>query len=96
MDTPAPDISRGYPSAGERIGPAWREIWGLLNADNWADGNGLARMIADRHGLSPSTVGHLLSAARRAGILEKRMQRRRGWEGGQPTAHYRVRTGDTP
>ena len=75
ISTSAPDITPGYPSTGERIGPTWRDVWTALRR-TWPDWR-TSIEVADlpsvaRHGLDPKTIGNLLAAARRAGLLEVR------------------------
>ena len=66
----APDWSRNYPSAGERIGPAWRAMWAALGDDEWHDSKALAMAGELAGGCAHKTARNLLFAAARAGILD--------------------------
>lgn len=90
MKTDAPNISGTYPLAGERIGPAWREVWAMLSRTAWVDGADLAYSLAPRYGLQPKTVKGLLNQARTAGLLDVRLRRNPGRK--RATAQYRVKS----
>jgi GTP-sensing pleiotropic transcriptional regulator CodY len=79
------NISGAYPLAGERVGPAWRDIWAELDK-GWTDGPTLAARVAQAHGLERKTVDNLLRAGRKAGVLESRVEGRPGLQ----RAQYRV------
>lgn len=71
MSTPtAPDWARGYPSKGERIGPAWRAMWAALGDDGWHDSKALAMAGELAGGCAHKTARNLLFAAARAGLLD--------------------------
>jgi hypothetical protein len=89
MNTEAPNIAGEYPLAGERIGPAWRAAWRMLDREQWINGGDVAAAVAPRCGLQVETVKNLLSSARRAGLLEQRIQRAHGRS--RASAHYRVK-----
>jgi len=65
----APDFAPGYPSKGERIGPAWDAIWRLLADGQARDRFEIERAIRDPWELSPLTVRNLLQQARKCGHL---------------------------
>jgi hypothetical protein len=73
MDTEAPDFKTGYPSRGERIGPAWKVIWKSLPPRGWVVGVDMARSLAESVDLHPTTIKNLLWGACRAGHLEKKI-----------------------
>lgn len=85
----APNFSGNYPLGGERIGPAWRDMWRVLAGAQWVRSTAVTDAPSvTRHGLDPRTVSNLLRAARTAGVLEVRYRR-----GGKPSrrrAEYRV------
>lgn len=85
MRTEAVNFSGTYPLAGERIGPAWRECWKLLEAGRWTSGNVLARDVAPRFDLNEKTVQNLLREAKKAGQLQMKLK----LTGGRNVAHYR-------
>lgn len=68
----APDITEGYPSRGEKIGPAWVDMWAWLTAQGlgWTDGTDLARRTAENHEVAESTLRNLLTSAARENMLE--------------------------
>lgn len=76
-----------YPLAGDRIGPAWRECWRLLNRVTFMDGVELAERVSAVTAVQGKTVAGLLWRAEKAGILEKRLRRA---SGGRRRAFYRV------
>ena len=73
----APDITPGYPSGGERIGPAWADLWSYLvtHPRVWHLGLTLAGDIAQRHDLAIQTGLTLLSSAAGNGLIERRYRR---------------------
>jgi len=73
ISSKAPDIKGNYPSAGERVGPAWQIIWDAL-----ADGGEMTvTAMADLPGVEVvrGTVSTLLYEARRAGLVRHRVTR---------------------
>jgi hypothetical protein len=74
----APDFGpgSGFPSGGERIGPAWRDMWIYLRRTGWrtAAEVTLTPTVA-RHDLDPKTITNLLQQARRYGLLDVRYAR---------------------
>ena len=70
-DVAAPNF-RGsqYPGAGERIGPAWREVWSALADRKWHDVRELKHRALGVTDVKWQTVGGILAQARREGILE--------------------------
>lgn len=87
MDTEAPNISGTYPLAGERVGPAWRAAWALLQEGSWVDGPSLAAEVAGSTGVAAKTVTNLLQKARAHRLLEVRRVRD---QAGRHRAEYRV------
>jgi hypothetical protein len=68
--TPAPDFTtEPYPSAGDRIGPAWQRVWDELHDLAEADGAYLGAIAAARVDLGSSMVNRLLREAVAAGWL---------------------------
>lgn len=67
---PAPDFRGTYPSAGERIGPAWQAAWEDLADRQWVKGTDFAWKLAERVGLAPATIRGLLRQAAAASVLE--------------------------
>lgn len=67
----APDINPGYPSAGERLGPAWASLWRHLGDGCWHRTKALTGLSADL-GIAPSTVSNLVRQAAAKGLLEVR------------------------
>ena len=82
-DDRAPNFSGEYPSAGELIGPAWRAAWNALRHGYWLLSTDLVQIMCDASPIVGKTALNLLSAARRAGVLEVRHAGH-----GRP-AHYR-------
>lgn len=66
----APDWSRGYPSRGKTIGPAWRAMWRSLDDGEWHDGRALKLAGTLAGGCTEKTARNLLFAAARAGLLD--------------------------
>jgi hypothetical protein len=66
----APNFTRKYPMAGERLGPSWQALWDHLNDFGWHTVKCLQSTpgltIADR------TVENLLRNARIANKLDRR------------------------
>lgn len=71
---PAPDFTPGYPSKGERIGPAWIFAWNLLAPGEWQRGSDIAARVGGSTGLAASTVKNLLRSAAKAGHLEAELR----------------------
>lgn len=66
----APDFKGRYPSAGERIGPAWQIIWEALG-----DGRELTiTEMSDLPGVEVvrATISSLMYEARKAGVVTSR------------------------
>ena len=88
MKSEAPNFNGSYPLAGERIGPAWRDLWTLLADDQWQCGTDLASAVGSTHNLAEATVKNLLRSAARAGLLETTLAVPAGRT--REAAHYRV------
>lgn len=73
-----PNFGRGYPSRGERVGPAWAAGWRhLVGADNrWVSADDLAEVMTTAADITPVTARKLLYQARQAGHVEVRYRRR--------------------
>lgn len=82
--TRAPDFGPGYPSAGERIGPAWQATWDRMADGQWHKGMDLGAEIAERFDLTTKTVQMLLGKAAKIGLIE-RETRFKGKVGGYKT-----------
>ena len=76
----APDINPGYPSGGEKIGPAWEVCWEILGDGRWHKGTLLSNSVAERSDVIAKTVYGLLWQAAKKGIIdvEKRFAGRLG------------------
>lgn len=71
----APDYAPGWPSGGERIGPAWVDVWAYLQDSDpqWRTAAEVASMpTVARHDLAPRTITNMLTMARRAHLLDVR------------------------
>lgn len=100
VDIDAPDIpdptrksgGRGYPSAGAKLGPAWRKAWGeMLRADTeYLDGRELANEVAADGEVSHETVLGILARAARAGMLLKDSREVTGTRGIRRRVFYRI------
>lgn len=91
MDMPPPDFGElPYPSAGERIGPAWAGLWSGLADGHWRWRVELIAEYAPRFELAPATVQNLLIQAARCGALESRV-RRGGPLGSSPRKRAQLR-----
>lgn len=88
----APDFGPGYPSRGEKIGPAWRRVWAALADGNWHQGVELAQRCAD--GLAPKTVQNLLWQAQRRHVLEREIRSAPGGNRSFPIRTVWYRRGD--
>lgn len=86
----APDITPGYPSKGEKVGPAWNEIYAALRSPDYQDGRALADEIAPKHGLAPGTLVAILSRAAQKGLLDKEGRMVPGRRGPRTRTHYRA------
>jgi hypothetical protein len=67
----APDFNRsGYPSGGERLGPAWQQMWDALADGEWRT----AGELASQPGLpiAPRTCSNLLAMAAARHLIRKR------------------------
>lgn len=65
-----------YPQDGERIGPLWEALWGLMVPGEWyhaSEFHGLAK----RHRVSRDTIDNLMGQARRHRVVESRRQGKR-------------------
>lgn len=88
-----PNIRPGFPSGGEILAPAWSRCWGLLNdmaVENPGFRGMTIRELADALSAHPTTLGNLLRAAVKAGLVET------SDNNGDPLVHplaklYRVR-----
>lgn len=69
MKSPAPNHQGSYPLAGERIGPAWRELWSRLEKGEYVCGGCLAAEVAPKFNIKPTTAFRLLWAAGEVGLL---------------------------
>lgn len=70
----APDFRNTYPSAGERIGPAWQIAWDTMASREWVKGVDFARRLAEQTGLADATIRSLLRQAAVAGVIEVEMR----------------------
>ena len=92
MFTRPPDFTEGYPSAGEKIGPAWAHLWHGMRTDVWQLAKPMIEEAAELYGVAPSTIANLLRQARQRRILEVRYK----WaedsrhRGPKPPAWYRA------
>lgn len=94
MNQTVPDITPGYPSKGQRIGPAWVDMYAWLKAAGlgWTDGTTLAARIAANHEVSADTLKNILSSARNAGLLEATHKRVDiPGRGPRMRTHYRIK-----
>jgi hypothetical protein len=73
MQTEAPDLTPGYPSKGARLGPAWKDVWAILQRDpgTYLDAWVIADEVAPTYDMSPLSIVQLMSRAAEAGILER-------------------------
>ncbi len=87
----APDLSPGYPSRGERLGPAWAEAFAALagNPGQWVDGTALWTEVAERHNLAPVTLRGLLFRMAAAGHLESESRQVQTERGKRSRTHFR-------
>lgn len=70
----APDIGKGYPSRGERLGPAWQAVWDRLADGEWRNREDLAKEIATERGdIVPITVANLMRQACEIDLLDHRI-----------------------
>ena len=90
MTSDAPDFSPGYPSLGERIGPAWQKFLGSLVPGRWFFGTDLAHQMGPSLGIEPVTIKNLLRQAEKAGLLERKLVSRKFNKVTRATAAYRV------
>lgn len=88
MDTEAPNFNGNYPLAGERIGPAWREMWKMLDQITWLNAGDIAAVVAPKHDIKPMTVKNILRQARESGVLDQSLRVPAGRR--RESAHYRV------
>lgn len=68
----APDIRKGYPSAGEILGPLWQGMWNLLSKG----GEVTVKDFVASTGGNPDTVRTLLRQATRSGLVSARREHR--------------------
>lgn len=76
----APDFVPGYPSKGERIGPAWDWLWWRFGDGSWRSKSDVLSWLADGEipgDLVPKTIDGMLMSAVRAKLLERRLVRRK-------------------
>jgi hypothetical protein len=87
----APDFSRGYPSKGARLGPAWTEVFNALASTpgEWRDGTALWTEVAENHGLSAVTVRGLMFRAASLGLLESERRKMDTGKGIRTRTHFR-------
>lgn len=65
----APDFSSdGFPSSGEKIGPAWQAAWDLLDSERWTVEDDILKELL-KHPIAPGTAMNLLSSARKSGVV---------------------------
>lgn len=67
---PAPDWGRGYPSAGNLIGPTWQAMWQAMADGEWHDVRELLGVGEAARGCATATVRNLLFAAAKAELIE--------------------------
>lgn len=89
MSDYAPDFNEGYPSNGERIGPAWQATWDAMARKDWQRGVNLARAMAKRFELKEVTIRNLLRQATVAGLIEQEKRKEKRWGKTTTTAWYR-------
>ena len=80
-DNAAPDFNPNYPSAGVRVGPAWRWLWGALVDREWHVGIEIAARCARACDVNYRTAENLMYSAKRAGVLESDYESRKGANG---------------
>jgi hypothetical protein len=87
----APDLSPGYPSRGERLGPAWAEVFTILasNPGEWVDGTALWTEVAERHNLEAVTLRGLMFRMATAGHLEREARQVQTERGKRARTHFR-------
>jgi hypothetical protein len=66
----APDITKGYPSGGALVGPAWETIWNALGDGRERSTAQLAALVAAS--IKPKSTANLLYKARQAGLIVSR------------------------
>ena len=71
MKTDAPNFKGNYPLGGDRIGPAWLDLWEMLDTERYQCGWYLADQVADRNNILARTAHALLSSAASAEILDQ-------------------------
>ncbi len=65
----APDFNAdGYPSAGEKIGPAWEAGWAILDSDRWTVEDDLVKEMT-KYEIAPKTALNLIRSARMSGVV---------------------------
>lgn len=75
MTNPAPDFNPGYPSTGERIGPAWRAAWLLLSDERWHSSADLRAVMMPAGPVVAGTAMNLLGQAARKKLIKARWVR---------------------
>lgn len=90
MTNIAPDFNPGYPSRGERIGPAWQKIWDAISDGLWFFGTDLAHGMAPTLKIEPTTIKNLLRQAEAAGLLERKLVSRKFNKVTRATISYRL------
>lgn len=97
LHTTAPDIPNpaypkgGYPTKGERLGPAWASLWRALErAEDGLDGKELTDKVAKKADLAPTTLVNLLGRAAKAGLLTKEFRPVKTTRGLRNRAFYRI------
>lgn len=93
--TKAPDLTPGYPSNGEKLGPAWERVWSELSKasrrkDRFIDGRVLAETVAPEYDLAPATLVALLSRMGTAGHLDREYRPVISGRGKRNRTHYSI------
>jgi hypothetical protein len=87
----APDLTPGYPSNGEKVGPAWNEAYGrIAAAPDWLDGVQLADDLAEKYDLNPKTLVALFTRMATAGHLQRTHRAVKTGRGPRRRTHYKV------
>lgn len=65
----APDFdNEGYPTQGERIGPAWEAGWSIIDPERWTLEDDVVKEMV-RHQIAPKTALNIIRQARMAGVV---------------------------
>ena len=96
----APDFSPGYPSKGERLGPAWAKVWAILeySGEHGRTKQSLAAEVMRDESIkiAESTLIPLIGRAARLGLLTVETRKEpgaRGWM--RPRSYFRIAPGVT-